>query len=147
MRLQTRITFSALAGASLIGTLAGCTSAATTSTTSTSNTASGPSGTTNASTYKDGSYKETGNYQSPSGASSVQVKVTLKSNVVTAVTVTPDATNPTSKAYQNAFVSGISTEVVGKKLNQLNVSKVSGSSLTSQGFNDAISKIKTDAGA
>lgn len=150
MRLQNTIGLSALAGVSLLGALAGCTATATTTTTTepSGGTASsaGSAGSANSGSYKNGTYKETGNYQSPSGASSVQVKVTLVNSVVTKVTVTPDATDPTSKAYQDAFVGGVSAEVVGKKLNDLAVSKVAGSSLTSLGFNDAISKIKSDAG-
>jgi hypothetical protein len=65
---------------------------------------------------------------------------------VTAVTVTPESTNPNGKKYQGEFADGIAAEVVGKSLNELKVSKVAGSSLTSGGFNDAVDKIKADAG-
>jgi hypothetical protein len=41
----------------------------------------------------------------------------------------------------------VSGEVVGKSLDDIKVSKVAGSSLTSGGFNKAIEQIKTDATA
>lgn len=100
-----------------------------------------------AAAYKDGDYKAEGTYSNPSGESEVEVEVTLADNKITAVTVTPMATNATSKQFQEKFAGGISDEVVGKSLDELNVSKVAGSSLTSSGFNAAIDEIKADAQA
>ena len=73
--------------------------------------------------------------------------LTLADNKITEITVTPEATNGTSKQYQTKFAGGIADEVVGKSIDDLKVSKVAGSSLTSQGFNDAIDQIKADAQA
>ena len=67
--------------------------------------------------------------------------------VVTDVTVTPESENLTGQQYQSRFAGGIAGEVVGKQLDELKVSKVSGSSLTSGGFNDAVETIKADATA
>ncbi|CAN5390051.1 hypothetical protein BH09ACT1_BH09ACT1_28160 [soil metagenome] len=149
MRIQNKFALSTVAGLSLLGTLAGCSSTTTAATTDDSSASSSDSGSSSSSsstgTYKDGSYTEEGSYQSPAGNDSIKVEVTLKSNVVTAVTVTGEATNPTAKEYQSDFISGIQSVVVGKKIDDLNVSKVAGSSLTSTGFNAAIEKIKSDA--
>ena len=60
-----------------------------------------------------------------------------------AVEGTPD--EPESKHYQGQFVEGISAVVVGKSLDELNVGIVSGSSLTSGGFNAALELIKAEA--
>jgi uncharacterized protein with FMN-binding domain len=134
-----------LAGASLASlatlALAGCTSQ--------SASASG-SGTTPASagsdaTFKDGTYTATGHYTSPGGDSAVAVKLTLKGGTVTAVTVTPKAENPTAQSYESNFASGVGGEVIGKKLTELNVTTVSGSSLTSQGFDKAVADIEARA--
>ena len=111
------------------------------------NTASSPDSSSGSATYKDGTYTESGSYQSPAGSSSVKVTITLASDVVTDVKVTGDATDPTAKQHQSEFIGGISSVVVGKKIDNLKVSRVSGSSLTSQGFNAALAKIKTDARA
>ncbi len=61
--------------------------------------------------------------------------------------MTPEAENATSKQFQTKFAGGISDAVVGKSIDELNVSKVAGSSLTSTGFNAAIDDIKADAKA
>ena len=97
--------------------------------------------------YKDGTYTATGDYTAPPGAEKIDVSLTLKGGVITAVTVTPTATDEVSKKMQTAFAGGISTAVVGKSLGEAKVGVVSGSSLTPAGFNDAVSKIKTQAQA
>ncbi|MET3805820.1 cytoskeletal protein RodZ [Nakamurella sp. UYEF19] len=100
-----------------------------------------------ASTYKNGKYTETGDYDSPSGTESVTVTVTLAADVVTATTATGSADSGPSAQYQEQFLAGYSTEVVGKEIDSVSLSRVSGSSLTSNGFNAALEKIKSDAQA
>lgn len=95
--------------------------------------------------YEDGTYEQTGTYQSPAGEEEVGVSMTLTADVVTAVEVAPMPDNPTTEIYQGRFAGGISEAVVGKRLDELTVDKVAGSSLTSGGFNDAASKIKSEA--
>ncbi|MBK4346045.1 FMN-binding protein [Lacisediminihabitans changchengi] len=151
MRTPNKYALSAFAGVSLVGTLAGCSataSAGTSNTSSDTSASASPSTGDSTGTYKDGSYTEDGEYNSPGGEEKVEVKVTLADGVITAVTVASDASNdPTGKQYQAQFIKGISAQVVGKKIDSLSVSKVSGSSLTSMGFNAAITKIKADASA
>lgn len=147
---------SAVAGSSLFAAmlLAGCTTQAGSSTgssgSSSSGTANAPaadSGTVGASTLKDGQYSATGHYTSPGGDSAVAVALTLQGGMVTKVTVTPKAENPTAQQYESMFSSGIAGKIVGKKISELNVTKVSGSSLTSQGFDKAIADIEQQASA
>lgn len=97
--------------------------------------------------YKDGEYTALGNYTSPGGAETVDVKLTLKDDVVTAVSLTPKATRPISIKMQNTVATNVGALVVGKKLDEVILDKVSGSSLTPKGFNDAIAKIKVSAKA
>ncbi|OGL62684.1 hypothetical protein A3C09_02805 [Candidatus Uhrbacteria bacterium RIFCSPHIGHO2_02_FULL_47_44] len=103
--------------------------------------------TTQKSSYKDGTYSATGNYVSPGGSESVLVTVVLKDDVVTDVMVSGNANNPTSKNWQARFISNIKAEVVGKKLDDIQLDVVSGSSLTPVGFMDALAKIKVQAKA
>jgi uncharacterized protein with FMN-binding domain len=117
------------------------------SSSSTSSTSSDDASDASSSTYKDGDYEEEESYANPGGESKVKVELKLASNKISEVTVTPMAENATSKQFQQKFASGISDEVVGKSLDELNVSKVAGSSLTSIGFNAAIGDIKADAKA
>jgi uncharacterized protein with FMN-binding domain len=162
-RPAARAALAVFAGAGIVTALAGCSpatapatgSAATDASTGTSSAApsssagtdSGGSSSSSSSTYKDGTYEAEGSYQSPGGSESVGVSITLAGDVVTAVTVTPEAKSGNSKQYQTAFAGGISGEVVGKKIDDLKVSKVSGSSLTSGGFNQALETIKSEAKA
>lgn len=140
------------------GLLAGCgggddeptTAAAETTTaaeTTAAETASAAADTasTGSSAYADGTYEAEGSYQSPAGQESVGVSLTLADGKVTAVTVTPKATDSNSVRFQGEFKDGISSEVVGKSLDEIEVSKVSGSSLTSGGFNEAVDSIKAEA--
>ncbi|NRG39921.1 FMN-binding protein [Rathayibacter sp. VKM Ac-2835] len=156
-----RYALTLLAGAGTLAALAACSSTATAGTEDAGSSAaatSAPAATSSAAAsestgaaatgaYADGTYEADGSYTSPGGNESVGVELTLESGVVTAVTVTPESENPTGQEYQSRFASGISGEVVGKSLDELDVTKVSGSSLTSGGFNDAVETIKADAAA
>lgn len=97
--------------------------------------------------YKDGSYNVEGDYMSPGGAEHIGVTVTIKDDVVVDSAVTAEATLPISKRFQMDFANGYKQFVTGKKLSDINLSEVSGASLTSQGFNDALAKIKARAQA
>ncbi|MBP7804752.1 MAG: hypothetical protein KA052_00830 [Candidatus Pacebacteria bacterium] len=99
------------------------------------------------STYKDGTYTAIGGYMSPGGANRIQVTVTLKKDIVTDTSAVEMAGDPKSVHFQTLFIGGYKTFVIGKNLDDVNVGKVSGSSLTATGFNEAIAKIKTQAKA
>ena len=104
-------------------------------------------GPTSTGSYTDGEYSATGEYQSPGGPESIEVTVSLEGNVVTEVTVVGNAAAGNALRYQTEFEDGITAEVVGVNIDELAVDKVAGSSLTSDGFNDAIAQIKADADA
>lgn len=106
-----------------------------------------PIDSTETSKYKDGTYSATGSYQSPGGPDQVGVSLTLKNDIITDITVTAMPGDKMSADYQQKFISGYKALVVGKDIDSLNISVVSGSSLTSGGFNDAINQIKAQAQA
>lgn len=138
-------TIAVFAGLSLVGALAGCSSTAGATSGDSAQTpktdAVAPSGVT----YADGTYTESGSYQSPNGTETVDVTITLGSGVVTAVKVVGRGESRNSQHYQSEFANGIAPEVLGKNIASLKVSKVAGSSLTSGGFNSAVDAIKADA--
>lgn len=109
--------------------------------------ASGPADATSdtSASYTDGDYTAEGSYISPAGEQSVKVQLTLTDDIVTAVTVTPEADDPQAKGFQEKFAGGIADEIVGKDIDTLHVSRVAGSSLTSGGFAKAIESIKAEA--
>lgn len=98
-----------------------------------------------ASKYKDGTYTSEGKYLSPGGDESVDVTITIKDDVVTDAKVESNATRPMSVKFQGLFIEGYKTLVVGKKIDEVVLDKVSGSSLTPKGFNDAVEKIKAES--
>ena len=144
--LHTKSAVTTFAILSLATTLAGCTPTATTGTNTDTGTDTGTD-TVTSGDYKDGTYTESGDYQAPSGTETVEVTVTLADNVITDVKVVGDATDPTAQLHQGEFISGIDGVVKGKNIDELDVHKVGGSSLTSGGFNAAIELIKADAAA
>lgn len=97
--------------------------------------------------YKDGTYSAEGNYVSPGGAEKIMVTLSVKDSVVTSTQVTVLAKNPASKNWQTKFSSGISAAVVGKKIDEIKLDTVAGSSLTPIGFMDALEKMKVQAQA
>ncbi|MFF7683641.1 hypothetical protein ACFZA2_12870 [Microbacterium sp. NPDC007973] len=149
----------ALLGVAGIVTLAGCaggttdaaapaeTTAAPAASSTPSASASSATGSATSGTYADGTYEATGQYATPESVETIDVTLTIAGDTVTAVEVTGDPQAAESKRYQSEFIGGIQDEVVGKKLDEISVSKVAGSSLTSGGFNAAVETIKTEAKA
>jgi Sec7-like guanine-nucleotide exchange factor len=117
--------------------------------TTTTNTTATPATTqpSNSTKYKNGVYSTNGEYNSPAGKESITVKLTIANDVVSASEVTNLATNPRSLRYQNDFKSGLTEKVVGKKLDDISVGDINGSSLTGEGFNLAVASIKNTAKA
>lgn len=141
-------TGAALAGVAGLLVLAGCSGAADaeneTATdsgteTSTESTGSGD--------YADGTYTADGSYQTPETVETISVTLTIADGLVSEVEVTGDPQARESEQYQGQFIDGISDEVVGKSLDDIEVDRVAGSSLTSGGFNDAVESIKEQAAA
>lgn len=96
--------------------------------------------------YAAGLYAGNGTYTSPNGRENIVVFVTLADGgVVTDVSVTPGANNPTVAFYQGQFAEGIAAEAVGRHVDELNVTRVAGSSLTSGGFREALEQIRAEA--
>jgi uncharacterized protein with FMN-binding domain len=136
---SSRVLAATFAGLGIAGALSACAPAA-----SGGDGGNGGGGTVDES-YADGTYTADGSYQAPSGTESITVELTLAGDVVTDISVTPHATDPTAKGMQANFAGGISDQVVGQDIDQLNVTRVSGSSLTSGGFKIAITAIKAEA--
>jgi cytoskeletal protein RodZ len=98
--------------------------------------------------YKAGEYSAAGDYESPDGAQKIIIKLTIQSDgTITDTSATENANGRESSEYQARFISGYKSQVVGKDIDSLTLDSVSGSSLTPQGFNDALDKIKENARA
>ena len=95
--------------------------------------------------YTDGTYTAEGSYATPDSVETITVTVSLADDIVTDVVVQGDPRRAESVQFQGQFIGGISDEVVGKPLDDIAVSRVAGSSLTSGGFAAALEAIKADA--
>lgn len=102
---------------------------------------------TDTSTYANGTYSATGTYLSPGGRQSIELTVTITDGVITDTSIKNNASDAESKEHQELFSDNYKTLVVGKKVGDVSLSRVSGSSLTSNGFNAALDQIKEDARA
>lgn len=117
------------------------TSSTVESTPSTS-TPSSNSGTSD--TYADGDYTASGSYRTPGGIESVDVSLSLAGSEITDVDVQGSGSGDSAR-YQSMFREKIADIVVGKNIDEIDVSRVSGSSLTSTGFNEAVETIRQEA--
>ena len=106
-----------------------------------------PSNTKQTTVYKNGTYTADGSYMTPEGNVSINVTVTLANDIITDANVTSVSGDRTSVRYQNKFISGYKQYVVGQNIANVNLSRVSGSSLTPVGFNNALAQIKSKAKA
>ncbi|WP_337003882.1 MULTISPECIES: FMN-binding protein [unclassified Microbacterium] len=154
--IRTTVPTSVRKGSALLGiaglfVLAGCSGTADAETpadggsTPSTGSSSESSGGDATGTYADGTYTAEGSYQTPETVEKISVTLTLADGIVTDVEVTGDPQAPESKQYQGQFIEGIADEVDGKAIDDLNVSRVAGSSLTSGGFNQAVEAIKEQA--
>lgn len=103
--------------------------------------ASSNTGATQASSLKDGTYVATGSYDSPGGTESITISVTLKNGTITDTSAMSGANDHDAQEFQNQFIASYKSSVVGKPINGMRMGRVSGSSLTAQGFNNALSQI------
>lgn len=100
-----------------------------------------------ASAYKDGTYSADGKYVSPGGPETIGITLTIKDGIITDAVGKVESSRPESIRRQTMFVNGFKAQIVGKSLAEVSLSKVSGSSLSPKGFNDAVAQIKVQAAA
>ncbi len=98
-------------------------------------------------TYKNGTYQASSTYRTPDGRESIGVSITLANNAITDVTINQNPQQRDSQFYQSQFADNYRSDVIGKNVSEVNLSRVAGSSLTSGGFNDALAMIKQNAQA
>ena len=151
--IRTTVPSSARKGAAVVGVagllvLAGCSGAADAEGNADADTTgSDSSASTSSAEYADGTYTADGSYQTPETVETISVTLALADGVVTEVEVTGDPQAPETEQFQGQFIDGIGEEVVGVAIDDIEVSRVAGSSLTSGGFNEAIEDIREQAAA
>ncbi|MDB5170138.1 MAG: hypothetical protein JWN82_534 [Candidatus Saccharibacteria bacterium] len=119
-------------------------------TTSSASTAgsTNPTGTSSTtSSYKDGTYSAGSAYYVPHSQEEIKVTLTIKDGVITDSSIINSEGDRDSAAYQQEFEFGYKSQVVGKSISGLSLSRISGASDTTQGFNDALAQIANQAKA
>jgi Flp pilus assembly pilin Flp len=117
-----------------------------TDTTST-DTMSDTSTSTNSDGLKDGTYSASASYSVPPGQESIKVSLILSGGTVTDVSVVNSGNDRESAEFQDDFTSSYKSKVVGQKISGLQISSVAGASDTTEGFNQALSQIASEAQA
>lgn len=98
--------------------------------------------------YIEGAYSAVGRYQSPGGNEKIKISLTLqKDGTIVSTNAESEAVSGDGAQFQKMFIRGYKSKVVGKKIGDINISQVSGSSLTPEGFNDALQQIENQARA
>ncbi len=95
-------------------------------------------------TYTNGTYSATKSYRTPNGTYQMNVSVTVNNDVVTASTLSFDS-DGSHDGYSKRFSSGYQSQVIGKALGNINLTRVGGASLTTTAFNAAIANIVSQA--
>ncbi len=95
-------------------------------------------------TALNGTFHLTSTYMSPAGEEPMDATVTLKDNVITAVEAKNVAHAPMSKNFQDKFAAGIAGQIVGKNIEDVQVTYVNGSSLTAKAFNKALHELEAN---
>lgn len=95
--------------------------------------------------YRSGRYTATGHYLTPGGNESIAVTLDVQGDTVTASAIEVEAKSPTARQFQEQFRSTIARQITARPLSTLSVSRVSGASLTSLGFDQALTRIRQDA--
>lgn len=93
------------------------------------------------------SYNVVGTYSSPAGPEEIGIQLNLVDGTVQSVSVDLKAEHPVSKGYQEQFAEGIGELAIGQPIDSLNVGIVNGSSLTPDGFNNAVEQIVAEMNA
>lgn len=132
-------------GASMLAKKDDTSDTQTSNTSEPSNTSNNGTSETSSATYKDGTYEATGTYTTPGGKESIDLTVTIEDNKVVATSFKSAPKNRQTVEYQGKFKENYTALVVGKKIDDISLNRVSGSSLTSTGFHNALDQIKQQA--
>ncbi len=93
-----------------------------------------------------GEFKSSVNYRVPAGhTEDLELAIEINDGVISSVEFELEATNSESKRYQGWFEDSFDqSELIGKKIEDVDLSRVGGASLTTNAFMDALDIIAND---
>lgn len=86
---------------------------------------------------------ETVDYSVKRFSENIMVNVTFSNQTIIDLQIKNQSTNGESAAYQEAFAAEIKQYVIGKKISEVNVSRVAGASYTTAAFMEAMSRMQS----
>lgn len=97
--------------------------------------------------FRDGSYQSVQNYRVPNGQEyKVDVTLTLENDqIVDYALKFDDKAVGGSNSNQTRFADAIGAEISGQEIDELELSRIGGASLTTDSFNDAIDDVMMQA--
>jgi hypothetical protein len=94
----------------------------------------------------NGTFSATGNYITPSRIPlELAVILTVENNTITDASVSYEKDGSYATPNQARFDGAYKTEVIGKNIKEVSLSRVGGASLTTNAFNEAVAKIIDNA--
>ena len=88
-------------------------------------------------------YEGKGDYRTPEGMEDYKVKISTNNGLITDFSFVSGTRESQSIEYQALFLDGVKTLIVGKPLKDLKaLDRVNGASLTTGGFNKALTEIQ-----
>jgi len=94
-------------------------------------------------TVDDNTYTTTVEYDVPEGTESNSFSLVIKDGIISSIEVGITTTNKASLKYQQDFAKNIASIIVGQKISELkSIDRVSGASVTTTAFNDALLKLR-----
>ena len=94
-------------------------------------------------TVDGNTYTTTIEYDVPEGTESNSISLVINEGIISSVEVGITTTNKASLKYQQDFAKNIPSIVVGQKISELkSIDRVSGASITTTAFNDALLKLQ-----
>lgn len=97
-----------------------------------------------ANTYTNGTYRTSSSYRTPEGTYTMDVTVNVANDLITSAQVSFDSDGARDK-YSKRFSDAYQSQVIGKDLESVSLSRVGGASLTTRAFNNALNSIRSQA--
>lgn len=105
-----------------------------------------PTPTTVVETATNQTYSSYISYRVPRHIESIDVELTLDGTTITDYNVNYSMAEGESRQYQNSFAYAISSQIIGKDINNISLYRVGGASLTTGAFMQAVADIKNQVG-
>lgn len=92
----------------------------------------------------NGRFVESVSYQTPESTENIDFAFVMKDGVVQNLELPNFSSIPTSRSFQQLFMSAVKSQIIGKKLSEIGTfDRIGGASLTTPAFNQAVAKLKS----